>query len=106
VSDITVSRQHALLMECGNNVYLKDSDSKFGTFQMIRKLKKLKPKQEIAVQIERKVFFIKVDPMKSGCPFIPCFKKASPQVTTGDHYCEFFMQYPLPVLEELDNRTY
>jgi len=76
VSDITVSRQHALLMECGNQVYLKDSDSKFGTFQMIRKLKKLKPKEQIAVQIERKVFFIKVDSIKSSCPLMPCFKPA------------------------------
>lgn len=32
VSDITVSRQHALLLECENKVYLKDSNSKFGTF--------------------------------------------------------------------------
>jgi hypothetical protein len=32
MSDITVSRQHALLLECENKVYLKDSNSKFGTF--------------------------------------------------------------------------
>ncbi len=45
VSDITVSREHALLLVVDNEVYLKDSDSKFGTFQMISKLKKLKPRE-------------------------------------------------------------
>ena len=56
-----MSRQHALIFYFDGTVHLKDVDSKFGTFVMIRHLKKLKPKKQLVVQIERKVFFLKVE---------------------------------------------
>jgi hypothetical protein len=48
-------------------VYISDHDSKFGTFVMIRRIKKVQTRELLPIQIERKCFFIKLEEILSGC---------------------------------------
>jgi len=49
VSDITVSRNHATFLWSAGKLYLKDQDSKFGTFKMLKKLKQLKNGEKVVI---------------------------------------------------------
>ena len=70
VSDISVSREQAeiKLDRETNQVYINDCESKFGTFVKIDGLYKLKNKnKKVAVQVEKKCFFIKEQERFTKC---------------------------------------
>ena len=64
VSDISVSRKQAILRMTDeeDRVYVEDCDSKFGTFVKIREPYKIKFDERLPVQIEKKCFFMKLEP--------------------------------------------
>ena len=61
VSDISVSRKHAVLQYFDNKVHLMDMNSKFGTFKQIKEpiAIEMNNKEVLPLQIEKKCFFFK-----------------------------------------------
>lgn len=58
VSDITVSRNQAIISMKYGEVLLEDSNSKFGTFLLINGAYKLA--NNAVIHVERKVFFVEI----------------------------------------------
>ena len=68
ISDISVSRRQACFVLEKETVSLMDLDSKFGTFQKILRPEPVKQDGSfLPVQIEKKCFFLKVEPRFSKC---------------------------------------
>mmetsp|Transcript_7459 Transcript_7459/g.7335 ORF Transcript_7459/g.7335 Transcript_7459/m.7335 type:complete len:111 (+) Transcript_7459:719-1051(+) len=63
VSDISVSRMHAMIKYTNGKFILEDNLSKFGTLVMLQEPKKVEAEDEFVMQIGRTVFEVSI---KSG----------------------------------------
>lgn len=98
ISDISVSRRQAEIILEGNDVFVSDCESKFGTFVKADDLIQLKMTQSVLpIQIERKCFFFKLIQRfssKEKCKF--CFTRNYPQ-ESFDHFVNVFEKFPMRI---------
>lgn len=84
VTDISVSRLHAIIMKAKDGYfYLLDNESKFGTLALVRTPLQLKPKMRTQLQISRTLLNIEVKPLPSD-KCCPCLKPASLKTKSKD----------------------
>ena len=90
MSDISVSRLHATIKLIGENFYLEDKDSKFGTLVQIKRPIALDTGYELNIQAGRTLLFISV---KKPWSIIPaCFRSNS------SPFDIFLSPYPIGVI--------
>jgi len=74
ISDISVSRTHALIKKRNNELFVEDSNSKFGTLVLMKKAYPLNnPNQMTAVQLGRIVLYFSLC-LNSSSGFNLCCK--------------------------------
>ena len=99
ISDISVSRDQAVLNLIDNKVYIKDNMSKFGTFKKILGLCQVPTKETMSIQIERTVFFLRADKRFTQCQSCMNYLKCnnSHDDKGSDHFLQVYDKFPLVV---------
>jgi hypothetical protein len=96
-----------------DRVLLLDSDSKFGTFVLMKGLRCVDSElNKLPIQIEKKCFFFHIrDRFTMVQRMINCCRNSAASVPNalskdGDHFSQYYFTYPSSALEELDPVEY